>query len=676
MKKTNYIICKEENRDKFIKLGYSTFCELEDMVLYDTIAFDFETEGLQARKNDVFCCQIGNGKDANYIVVLYDNNYKLPDLWPYIQDKTMCLHNSLFDLGFFYKYNFFPEKILDTILASRIIYNGDIENMRHDFGSVMKRELDVYYDKTDQKNIHIVKLSQTSTIKYSFNDVDRLLELHDSLYKKIINGGFEETYKLHCRYIKALAYMEQCGLPISSEKWKAKMDEDIINTFKWKKKIQEYIYDNIPQFANQQVDLFDEEKRIHISIESPKQMLKVFEALKIPTKDKDGKDSINENIISKSKHEFVKLWLDFQEANHRVSTFGASIYNQIENERIYTNFNPMVDTARLSTRKGNINFLNFPSDSITRECFVANKGNVLVVADFEAQEGLILTDKTKDEAMIKSVLEGVDLHCLLTRKVYPEVEDLSDEEIKNKHKDKRNVSKIVRFLFSYGGNSYTLHMNEGFPLSEAIEIEKAFKDLHKGVYAWGETVYQKSIKQGYIESEAGWKLKLPKFDKFLEYKTKVENISKEQWQVYKQGKLDYKKQQEEKEKGKTYTLKFPRSVEFYKENKQQVSQFFKLKSEYQRLSLNAPIQTCGSHMTKLATCLLFEWIKENNYLNKVLITNAVHDELIIECPEELKEIVTPIVEKSMKNGGDFYLKDFTIGATAHYGNSWESAKKG
>jgi DNA polymerase I-like protein with 3'-5' exonuclease and polymerase domains len=72
-------------------------------------------------------------------------------------------------------------------------------------------------------------------------------------------------------------------------------------------------------------------------------MLKVFEQLEIPTKDKDGKDSINESIINKSKHEFVPLWLAYQNANHRVTTFGQSIYDKIDDGRIYTNFNPMVD---------------------------------------------------------------------------------------------------------------------------------------------------------------------------------------------------------------------------------------------------------------------------------------------------------------------------------------------
>lgn len=671
----NYIICK--NKTPFESIGDYNYCTLEDMVLPETIACDSETTGLQPRNCDMFCFQIGTGEN-NYIIVMYNDNYEFSDLVPYIKDKTMIFHNALFDLGFCYKYGFYPTKIKDTMLASKILYNGGVDDnytpYRHDFGSVMKKELDILYNKTDQKNIHIVKLSQQSTIEYSFNDVDKLIELHNALIVKIDLGGFTETYNLHCKYIKALAYIEQCGLPISSEAWETKMIEDVNNTLKWKQTIEEYIYDNLPRFANNQIDMFDNKKRINVSVNSPLQMIKVFNALGIKTKDKDNKDSIGENIISKSKHEFVKMWLNYQEANHRVTTFGDSIYKQIENERIYTNFNPMVDTARLSTRKGNINFLNFPSDSITRKCFKANKGNVMVVCDYSGQETVVAADLSGDTAMTASVVNGDDLHCAFARILFPEIAHLNDETIIKDHKAKRQSAKSPRFAFQYGGSAYTIHQNEGIPLDEAYKIENAFKELHEGLYTWGNIEFEKAIKQGYIESADGWKLALPKFDKFKEYKSKVENITKEQWQMYKQGKLDYKKKFDEKEKGITYKYIFPKSVDFYISKKTEVSQFFKLKSEYQRLCLNNPVQARSAHQLKRATVILFDWIIENGYINKIKIVNTVHDEIIVECEENLKQIAKEAIQSSMLEGGNYYLTNLKIKADANIGESWGEAK--
>ena len=456
----NYIVTK--NKSYFDKIGRYKYCNLEDMILPDTIAVDSETTGLEARNCEMFCIQIGTGVH-NYIIEFYtsEDHYTFEDVAPYLDDKELVFHNAQFDLGFMYKYGYFPKFVRDTMLASKILYNGGMEIVgkdynddyiyrpySHTFGSCMKRELDITYDKTDQKNIHLIKLSQESTIKYSFNDVDKLLLLHKKLSDKIDSNEQRETYDLHCQYSRVLAYMEQCGLPISSKRWADKMKQDIIDSLNHQELIQDYIYTNLPQFADNQLDMFDTKKRISVSLTSSKQMIKVFNALDIPTKDKDGKDSIGEDIISKSKHEFVSMWLAFQGANHRVTTFGQKIYDKIENERLFTNFNPMVDTARLSSRKGSINFLNFPSDSITRDCFATVQGKKMVVCDWSGQETVIAADFSGDEAMTKSVLEGADLHCLLARVLFPELEDLTDEEITKNHKDKRQDSKAPRFAMN------------------------------------------------------------------------------------------------------------------------------------------------------------------------------------------------------------------------------------
>ena len=671
----NYIICKEHSKSQFIKLGYNNFCNLADMDLDDKIAIDTETTGLKARHEKMFCCQIGNGRGSNYIIVLYNRNYSFSDVVPFIKGKTLVGHNILFDLGFMYLEGFFPSDVRDTMLATKILYNGytDRHNIpyRADFGAVMERELNIHYDKTDQKNIHIVKLSQRSTIEYSFNDVDRLLELESFLGKKLKERGSLGTYRLHCRYIKALAYMEQCGLPVSSKKWKDKMNVDLDNQFKYKKIVEEYIYDTLPQYADKQLDMFaDDLKNILVSVTSAKQMVPVFNALGIETKDKDGKESTEENIIKKSKHEFVPLWLDFQHANHRVTTFGDKIYQQIENERVYTNFNPMVDTARLSSRKGSINFLNFPADSSTREAFECKPENKMIVCDWSGQETVIAADLSGDEAMTHSVNTGACLHCAFARILFPELAELDDETITKEHKSKRQAAKSPRFAFQYGGSAYTIHQNEGIPLDEANKIETAFKELHWGLYIWGAKELDKALRQGYIESADGWKLKLPKFDRYKELEKNIRSISREGWLLYRIGKAEFKKKEEDKE----HVVENKEALGFYKANKSEVSYFFRLKSEYARLCLNNPVQSRGSHQLKLASCLFFEWIIANNLQWIILLVNTIHDEIVAESPEHLAEKTRLKVQECMLIGGDHYLTNLKIKADAAIGNSWGEAK--
>jgi len=690
----NYIVTR--NKEYFQKIGDYKYLDLtyfESNPLPDLIALDTETTSLSPRFGDIFCIQVGTGKD-NYIFdlqrypqIIGENLITtIEEVWPIINKSEWVLQNAAFDLGFFYKHNMFIPKVWDTFLASKILYNGSPPSLRHDFGTIMKRELDVYYDKTDQKNIHKVQLSQPSTIQYSFNDVDRLLELHEVLVKKLKeygpNNGAYPSYLLHCDYIRALAYFEQCGLPINPKLWKDKMDSDRLRTEKAKEIVKDYIFDNLPKYRDNQLSLFDTEKKLRILLSSPKQMISVFKDFKINVVDKDGKESIEEDIIKKSDHEFVKLWIAYKKAEHDVTTFGQTIYDQIWNGRIYTSFNPIVDTARISTRKGGINFLNFPSGKDTRSCFEANPGYVMVVSDYSAQEAKIIADLSRDEAMLRSVVNGEDLHCLFAKKIFPELEGLTDEEIIRDHKAKRNSAKAPRFAFSFGGSGFTVATNLNIPLEEGNKLEAAFKELHKGMYEWGDRVLQQALKLGYIESADGFKLKLPDFEEFTRLGDKLKSCDNEFWDEYRSGKEEYKNYWEAIEYNKTHedkkipSIKNTKAYEFYRENKSWVSAYFKLKSGYSRLALNNPIQARAAHQMKYAVVLLFQYIISRDHLWKVRISNVVHDEQVLEVQEDLVEEYKEKVGYFMQVAGDHYLSGDLVKmeAEGNVGSNWYEAK--
>jgi hypothetical protein len=57
----------------------------------------------------------------------------------------------------------------------------------------------------------------------------------------------------------------------------------------------------------------------------------------------------------------------------------------------------------------------------------------------------------------------------------------------------------------------------------------------------GRKVFQESIATGYIESADGWKLKLPKFDIYLDLERAVKQINRLEWQMYSAGNGNYLK---------------------------------------------------------------------------------------------------------------------------------------
>lgn len=687
----NYIVTR--NPDFFRKIGNYNLKDIKDIKPFEgRIALDTETTGLKARHNDIFCVQVGTGKD-NYIFDLQNHpltsnqNLKiyLKEVWPLINNCEWVLQNAVFDLGFFYQNNLFPLVVFDTFIASKILHNGEHASTRHDFGTLMKRHLNIVYDKTDQKNIHKVKLSQPSTIEYSFNDVDKLLELHSVIYSKLERYGAIDSYLLHCRYIRGLAYMEQCGLPISSERWLEKMENDKLIADKKQQEVIHYIFDNLSQYRKGQLSLFDTDKKITVLLSSPKQMIPVFKALGINVLDKDGKESIEEGVIASSKHEFVKLWLEYNKAVHNVTTFGKSVLDKIENGRIYTVFNPILDTARISTRSGEINFLNFPRGEDTRKCFVANEGYQMICSDYEGQENAISADLSGDKTMVDVILKGLDLHCAFARLIFPEIKDLSDSEIKKQHAAKRDFSKSPRFALAYGGSGYTISINQNLPIEEGNRLEALYKELHAGIYEWGNKVFQAAIKVGYIESANGFKLKLPNFDEFQKMAFTIADFSKEFWERYRSGKEEYQEQVrifehnlKNEDKLPPYKIINQNDYDLYMEYKGYVSKYFKLRSQYMRLCLNNPIQTTAAHQTKLAVTLLFEYIIKKGHQWKARISNVPHDEILLEVTKDLVPEYCDILGRIMRYAGDQYMTSGIIKmkADAAAGDSWYSAKKG
>jgi len=686
-KKMNLIITK--NSKFFEKIGSYNYCNLEDMILPDTLAIDSETTGLNCLIDSVFSIQIGTGTN-NYLIDLqaYDTpldkgkQIYIEEVIPYLKDKTLVFHNASFDIGFLYMKKFFPDSVRDTMLASKILHNGEPPNITHGFGAVMERELGIEYDKSEQKNIHKTKLSNAKAIQYCFNDVDRLLELHTDLWNKLEAYSAIETYLLNCEYIKAMTYMELCGLPISETKWKAKMLRDIENSKQAQIAIIEYIFDNLPKYRQRQLSLFDTDKKISVKLSSPTQMIPVFKDFEINTINDEGKESIEESVINKSSHGFVKLWLAYKESEHRVTTFGQKIIDKIHKGRIYTRFNPIIDTCRISTRRGEINFLNFSSDKDTRDAFEAKEGFVMVGCDYSNQEARVLACVSGDYALIHSIVNNIDVHCQLAKEVYPEIKHLSDDEIKKYHKDKRQVGKVANFTVAFGGNGYTISKNLNTTKEEGEAIYNAYKTLHKEIFEWGETVYQSSVKNGYIESASGFKLKLPYFQEFKELEKYVTNLSKDFWEIYREGKTQYVEQKETEEKRKEdktispYKIKNRDSYILYLENKDKISKFFKQKSEYFRLCLNNPIQTTAAHQTKRAVAKLFDYIKQRNHLGKAKISVVCHDEIQMEVREELALEYKEQLGIIMREAADFYMISDVIKmeADANIGKSWWEAK--
>lgn len=68
--------------------------------------------------------------------------------------------------------------------------------------------------------------------------------------------------------------------------------------------------------------------------------------------------------------------------------------------------------------------------------------------------------------------------------------------------------------------------------------------------------------------------------------------------------------------------------------------------------------------------MFFKWIVDNNLFDKVLLCDLVHDEAVIEYPEEMKDEVVPKLVKAMEKAASVFCKSLPIPAEPATGLYW------
>jgi DNA polymerase-1 len=85
----------------------------------------------------------------------------------------------------------------------------------------------------------------------------------------------------------------------------------------------------------------------------------------------------------------------------------------------------------------------------------------------------------------------------------------------------------------------------------------------------------------------------------------------------------------------------------------------------ERMAMNTPIQGSAADIIKIAMVKIYKTLKEGNFKAKLLL--QVHDELLIECPENEMEAVTKILRESMENAVKMSVP---LKVDISYANNW------
>lgn len=250
----------------------------------------------------------------------------------------------------------------------------------------------------------------------------------------------------------------------------------------------------------------------NLNLDSPKQLGRLLfkELGLIPRKKtKTGAFSTAARELEKlrDEHPVVNLLLEYREVSKLCSTYGHGLQKEVDpgTGRIHATFNQTVArTGRLSSDAPNLH--NIPVRTETgkafRSVFVAEEGNVLLVADYNQIELRCIAHLSEDEGLLEAFKAEEDIHRSTAARVFGVEEEAVTFE-------QRNVAKMVAYGLSYGMESYGLSERLHIPTEEAQEILDAYFDAFPGVMSYMHRSVVEARDRGYTETLFGRRRPIP-----------------------------------------------------------------------------------------------------------------------------------------------------------------------
>lgn len=637
---------------------------LELLAPLSVVELDTETMGLDPYTKELLTVQLGC---AEFQVVIDCTSVDIHLFKEYMENpQRMFLGwNIKFDLKFLYHQRIVPLRVYDGYLAEKLLWLGYPAGMHEmSLKAASINYLGVDMDKSVRGKIIQTGLTE-DVIVYAAGDVSYLGKIRDKQLVELEKKGLLKAIDFENEFVKCLAYIEYCGAKLDVDKWKIKMATDLNNLEKYKAELNEWVeeseYSSKYCSVNIQGDLFngfDTKPRCHINWTSSQQVIPLFEELGLnlkvlDKKTKHYKKSVDIKVVEPqaSKSPLIPIYIKYKKAAIIVNTFGQKFLNLINpvTGRIHANFNQLgTDTGRLSSTEPNLQ--NLPHDAQTRACFVSDKGNRWISADYSGQESYLMASMANDEAMLDELINGSgDLHSLTAKMVFQQIpRDMPLKDIKKNFKDLRQEAKGYEFCFNYGGQDSTLIRNYGLDAKRAKEIYENYMSGFAGLKRYQDFRRIDVMRKGYIllSPITGHKAYIYDYD---ELKMQMEKQDDPDFWAY------YREMKQENPECDTV---------------QGVRRLARRKAESEKQSINYPIQAAGALCFKLASIKLFNWLLKNGLLFKVKYCIPVHDEINLEAPDEISEEVADILVKCMVSAGKPFCTRAHLGADVEIGDHW------
>ncbi len=333
------------------------------------------------------------------------------------------------------------------------------------------------------------------------------------------------------------------------------------------------------------------------NINSGPQLAEVlFGVLRLPTKGvprtSTGRYSLTAEVLDslRGAHPIVDLILEHRELAKLKSTYVDALPALVNpaTGRLHTSYHQTgTVTGRISSSDPNLQNIPIrsPLGRQVRRAFVARPGGVLLGADYSQIELRVLAHISGDPGLVAAFWRGEDIHASTAAAIF-------DIPIDQVTPEQRRFAKQVNFGLIYGMSVGRLARDAGIPQMEAENFVAQYFGRFPKVREYLERTLAQAKNQGYVETLLGRRRYFPV----------LQSASPAQEQARRRA---------------------------------------------EREAVNAPIQGSAADIIKQAMLNLHRALHERDLRARMIL--QVHDELILEVPQEELLMVTALVREMMES---------------------------
>ncbi|MCL2213930.1 MAG: DNA polymerase I [Treponema sp.] len=583
------------------------------------IAVDFETDSLDAwnsrpigislalKPKEAFYVPVAphgkktdnkEGEADSQLVSDFINPDKVKELLsPLFADKEMTIaaHNAKFDYKVSRGWNIerWQCKIWDTMIAAWVANPERNSYSLDSFASYLFECTPVRFGDIVKKGETIDSVSLETATNYSCEDADYCIRM-----KHYLEPELKKT-----KSIDLFENLEMPLLPILSE-----MEGEGI-------KIEPKSLLNYQKELAVELDKIQSETwRVvghEFNLSSPKQLQEVLFAerkLNPGKKTKTGYSTDASALEKLAREDPVPALI----LRHRIlsklkSTYVDTLADMADAKgRIHTNFvQTGTATGRLSSREPNLQNIPIRAEEgrRIREAFTAKPGCILISADYSQIELVILAHLSQDKTLIsafKGDRPSSDANPGKEKKGFQDVHartaalifGIDEKDVKS---EQRRIAKVINFGVIYGMSAFRLANELNISSANAQEFIAAYFNTYSGVRQFIENLIAKTEQTGYVTTISGRRRYIPTINS----RNKTE------------------------------------------------------KSAAERIAVNTPIQGSAADIVKTAMINVDRQLRKERGSAKLLL--QVHDELILECPEDEAGKTVKLVKCEMEQAASLSI---------------------